>query len=547
MAELAKGSALDSRWWPYKSLALFVGLAVLHTWPLATDPARLSRLDNNDTAFNTWVVSWVSHQATRNPLHLFQAPIFHPERDTLAYSEHMFVPSMMGAPLHWAGASPVLVYNLLVMAGLALSGWTMALVLRQWTGSAAAGVIGGALFAFNAHLLVRFPHLQAQHLEFLPLAVAALDRLLTRHRAIDAIALATAFVLQALCSNYTMVFLAFALAAAVAVRPDGWLERGRRTWPLLVAAAALSLIVLLPFLLPYQRVHAEQGLVRPIEEVARYSAGWPDYLTTGGRLHLATWSAAFTGQTALFPGLTALGLTLVALGSGRACRDRRARMTLAFGLLGLAFSFGVHLPGYTWLHAHVLPLQGIRVVGRWGLLTLTAVAVLAAFGATTIQEFWSRRRLKGWPVAAAALLALATLEALRAPLGLVPFDGIPRIYDRLARSPDVAALVIFPLYPGGNFNLNAPYLLAQTRHFRPMVNGYSSFAPATFHARANRLQAFPAPAALDELQSIGVTDVLLYRQPLEASFGAAALETLKNVSRLEYVLEEDGVIWYRLR
>jgi hypothetical protein len=34
-------------------LALFLALTILHTWPLATDPARLSRLDNDDTAFNT--------------------------------------------------------------------------------------------------------------------------------------------------------------------------------------------------------------------------------------------------------------------------------------------------------------------------------------------------------------------------------------------------------------------------------------------------------------------------------------------------------------
>ena len=71
----------------------------------------------------------------------------------------MLVPSLMGAPLLWAGVDPVVVYNLLVLVGFALSGWTMSLVMRAWTGSTTAGVVSGMLFAFNAHLLTRLPHL----------------------------------------------------------------------------------------------------------------------------------------------------------------------------------------------------------------------------------------------------------------------------------------------------------------------------------------------------------------------------------------------------
>ncbi len=527
-------------------LGLFVALVVLHTWPLATNPARLSRLDNNDTAFNTWVVAWVAHQIPRDPMRLFQAPIFHPERDTLAYSEHMFVPSLMGAPLLWLGASPVLVYNLLVMLGLALSGWAMALVINRWTGSRSGGIVAGALFAFNAHLLTRFPHLQAQHLEFMPLALLAFDRVLTRSRPLDVMLLAGAFVLQALCANYTMVFLAFGLVAALICRPDGWLERGRAVWPMLALAAVVAMAILVPVLLPYQRVHASQGMARSMDEIARYSATWRDYLTTAGRLHYATWSAGVSGPTALFPGFAALALTAVAIATGVAWRDRRARMALALGLVGLAFSFGAHLPGYSWLHEHVVPLQGIRVAGRWGLLALTAVAMLAGFGVARLEMVWRRIPLGRWPLVAGTLLAIVTLEAARAPLALVTYEGVPGVHDRLAATAG-GALVVFPLYPGGNFHLNAPYLLGQTRHFRPIVNGYSSFAPASYHARANRLQAFPAPAALDELRSIGVTDVLLYRAPLERDFGAAALDSLRANPALEFVTEEDGVIWYRLQ
>ena len=59
-------------------------MAVAHSWPLASDPARLSRVDNDDWAQNTWTLSWEAHILPRNPLHLFDGPIFHPERNTIA-------------------------------------------------------------------------------------------------------------------------------------------------------------------------------------------------------------------------------------------------------------------------------------------------------------------------------------------------------------------------------------------------------------------------------------------------------------------------------
>ena len=155
------------------ALAFFVVMAVLHSWPLASDPAHLGRLDNDDAALNTWVIAWVAHVLPRDPLHMFDAPIFFPEPHTLAYSEHLFVPALMGAPLWWLGASPVLEHNLLLIAGLALSGWAMALVIARWTGSLPAGVIAGLIYAFNAHVLTRLAHLQAQHVEFFPVMLYA--------------------------------------------------------------------------------------------------------------------------------------------------------------------------------------------------------------------------------------------------------------------------------------------------------------------------------------------------------------------------------------
>ena len=157
--------------------ALFAALAIGHTWPLAAGLTSWSRLDNADTALNAWILAWVAHQLAVDPRHLFDANIFFPEPRTLAFSEHMVVQGLMGVPLFALGWSAITVYNVLVLIGFTLSGVAMAAVVERWTGSRRAGVIAGLAYAFNAHTLVRFGHMQALHVQFLPLALAALHDL----------------------------------------------------------------------------------------------------------------------------------------------------------------------------------------------------------------------------------------------------------------------------------------------------------------------------------------------------------------------------------
>src|SRR4029079_18376771 len=111
-----------------------------------------------DYLLNAWAVCWVAHELPRDPLHVFDANIFYPERHALAYSEAMLVQGAMAVPLRAAGLTPVTTYNLLLIAGLALTGWAFCLLIHRWTGSWAAGYIAGSLAGFNPAVLVRLPH-----------------------------------------------------------------------------------------------------------------------------------------------------------------------------------------------------------------------------------------------------------------------------------------------------------------------------------------------------------------------------------------------------
>jgi hypothetical protein len=415
----------------------------------------------------------------------------------------------MGAPIRWLGGSPVFTYNVLVIAGLALSAWAMCLLLRRWTGSRAAGAVAGSLLAFNAHTLTRLPHLQALHLEFIPLVLLALDRVLVERRVRDGILLGAACALQGLTSNYLLVFTAVAAAMGLAARAtEWWRPAPARTTALLGLSAVVAAALVAPFLYPYYLTQREQGLTRSLEEVARYSSTWRDYLSTAGRLHYAAWSHRFLeGSTALFPGITATVLAVCAVVMKPGLKDPRVRMAAAIGAAGLALSFGPALPGYALLYRWLPLLQGVRGAARFGFLALVAVAVLAGFGVAALR---GRHGGRGWwPALAAVLIVAANVEALRAPLTFRPYDGVPRIYESL-KDPSVRAVAEFPFFQPDAILRNAPYVLNSTVHWKPLVNGYSGFVPRSYPGIAEALRDFPGDRSRAEFRRLGVSHIVIH-------------------------------------
>jgi hypothetical protein len=522
-------------------LLFFVGMAVVQTWPLASDPAHLSRNDNADTILNEWTLAWVAHQAVTSPGHLFDANIFYPERYTLAYSESMIVQSAMAAPLLWLGASPVLAYNIVLIAGFALNGWVLAVILHRWTGDTFAAVLSGMLFAFNANILTRLPHMQALHVEFLPLALFAWDRVLRTRRVRDAVALGLMVALQSLTSVYLMIFSLCAMCAAGLARAGDWLAgRLAQRVRLLLAATAVAAAVAIPFLLPYAWVHQLQGFERSPEDAASQSATLASYFASPSRLHYGLWSYRFfdDSPSALFPGVTASLLATASFLRWTAIRDPRARMALLVTIAGVLLSLGPTIPGYATLFEWVPIFRVVRVVARFGYLALMGLAVLAGFGAVEVRRL---TRPRAWPVPAAVLLVGATLEPLAAPLELSPYSGVSRIYDRL-RATEHAVVIELPFQTIAAGFEQAQYMLNSTRHWKPMLNGYSGFRPQSFYDTAEAVQTFPAPQSIAWLQHRGVTHVFVHLDAFSGDIPAR----LANVSALHEVASDRAIRLYEL-
>ena len=528
------------------ALGVFVVLACVHTWPLATSPAHLSRTDNGDALLNMWATAWVAHQLPRDPVHLFDANIFYPERLTLAYSEAMIVQGALALPIIAAGGSPVLAFNLVLLAGLALTGWAFFLLLTRWTGSLAAGYTAGSLAAFNAHVFVRLPHLQTLHVEFIALILFAVDRLIVSKRLRDAIWLGVGFALQGLTSIYLLVFSAWMLAFAVLSRAREWLRRD----PLkaiggFAVAAGVAALLLGPYLLAYYWMHRLTGFERNITHAQRSAATWYDYLSTVSRLHYPLWSHRFVGRSIApaFPGVVALVLTGLALSWPETRRDSRVRMCAVAAIGCVALSMLPRTDIFPLLYRMVPGFMAIRIVARIGQIVLLMLAVIAGFGVAGLHRRFGTAR--AWPVVAFAICGLVNLEALHATRFRY-FTEIPPIYDQLA-SVRHAVVIELPFHPPDVFFANAGYMLNSTRHWHPMLNGYSGFQPPSYVETFNAIQGFPNAAALTALHDRGVTHIVVHADGFRGAFGVERFESIAQNPALMRLGEDGDIQLYKLR
>ena len=308
----------------------------------------------------------------------------------------MLVQGLLAVPVVELGGSPVLAFNVVLLAGLTFTGWAFCLLLQRWTGSWSAGFVAGSLAAFNAHALVRFGHLQIMHVEFFAVMLFALDRLIRMRQLKDAVWLGIGFALQGLTSLYLLMFSAWALIFAVLSRAAEWWRAGALGAALRFGVAALVAATLLwPYPAVYQELLSDSGLERGVVE--QIAGSWSNYLATGARVH-RWWvpADAAASQAYGFPGVVAMLLVVFALTRADTRTDPRFRMCAVVALGCLAVSMAPRWPFYPALHSAIPLFQAVRVPAHLAQVVLLMIAVLAGFGVAALGRRWPIAAR--WPV-----------------------------------------------------------------------------------------------------------------------------------------------------
>ena len=521
-------------------------LTLVGTYPAWQNLAGAAPGDIGDPLLNTWILAWDVHALLTHPWRLFDANIFYPLPNTLAYSEHLLSTAGLVLPLALLGGEPAVAYNLSLLLSFPLAGLGMYLLVLRWTRRRGAAWLAGLSFAFAPYRMASVAHLQLLTIQWLPFSLLALDVVLAgemaaggrRRAAITWYALLVGFTsLQVLASWYLAVFSGLALGIyALAWLINGW-RKGtlRGTLPTLGGLAISGLVVVglaLPLALPYLEVLPGLQAARPAWLAASFAARPTDFLAAAPHLRLAgplsqglAGRAGFTEENTLFLGVVGPLLALVGLVTALAGPASRMRWRAAALLAILVVSLGLTLAGpYALLTRLVPALTVVRVPPRWVIPATLALAALAGFGAAWLcagrsgKVGGARGRNARRVGSAACYLGLSVLllaESFAAPLPLAEVRTtaeLPAVYAVLREEAGQGApdwgVVELPMHvaPAPEFP-ETRRMLASSEGWWGLVNGYSGFTPPRQAGLDQGLADFPGQGALATLRELGAQGV----------------------------------------
>ena len=260
-------------------LSLFVLLSIIMLWPLPLHMAD-AFVSPVDPLLNTWIFDWDTYQLFKDPFHLFDSNIFFPLKNTLAFSEHMIVLSLIAFPVSLVSGNPILGYNFIQLLAYILCGFAVYLLVFDLTKNRIAAIIAGVIFAFSPYRFRQVGHIQNLTVFWTPLSLLYLHKSIKKPSWKYMSLFALFFVLQALSCGYLGVFLAIAVGLFVLY----YLMFMPRAHILpflkkLTVLAVISGLIIAPFLVPYLKVKKEHKFERTVESNIQFSANILGYAT----------------------------------------------------------------------------------------------------------------------------------------------------------------------------------------------------------------------------------------------------------------------------
>jgi hypothetical protein len=208
---------------------------------------------------------------------------------------------------------------------------------------------------------------------------------------------------------------------------------------------------------------------------------------------------------------------------------------------------------YRLLFQYVPGFEGVRAPARFGMIVICMLAVLAGYGASTI----ARARIGRWALIAAGVFAL--LEGTEIPFtvnGITPLRDYntpearlyrparaPAIYHELARQPSGSVLIELPL---GQIDFDLRAMYYSTVHWRPIVNGYSGYAPPHYSQLIGALSELPRhpDLSLQALEATGATHLILHEAAYRDDEGTQTAAVLRQAGAVEVFRDGTDVLFF---
>ncbi len=514
-------------------LLLFAGYAFLSigmTWPLICHMGTHMTGGTGDPLLTCWYLDWnINRYLNLDFRHFFDGNIFYPQKLTLAYSEDFIATALLGVPFYiLSRGNIVFTYNVMVILNFTLTALGMHLLVRRLTGRHLPAVVGAIIFTFAPFKIWEMAHLHMITTQWIPFIFLFLHRFIETKKLADCLFFAVFFILNALSSVLYFIFAMFGvfLFGLVMVRHifKAWREYLKPAVP----CAVLIMLVLLPLMTPYLVLNRQMNFQRGKNVNVLCSARLESYIATPswqgpnliyGRLFgCERFDKGFHG--AMFPGTLALVCAasfLVMAVRKRFSWESQHTFYAVLTVVSFIMSFGPVLdigsgyanPVYNLFFDHFPGARSMRTPGRFGLLVMFGLSVLAACSVRQWMDSASTRRR----LVLAILPAVCVLEYVSVPIELeaAPVQSpVPAVYAWLRDQPGRVPVLELP---SNSFLHNVKYVFHSRLHRKEIVNGYSSFHPPLF---SWKLDGPPARVLEEEpmevLREIGVTYLIVHEK-----------------------------------
>ncbi len=543
----------------------------------------------------SWIMNWnihaIMHGVWAQPgawQAFFDANIFYPYHNTLAYSDLLLSSSIFALPLFIFVHEPELPSNITFISSLILLGFFTYILVFYLTKNFFASLLSGLLIIFSPVTLDKRFHLQILAIEWVPLALLFFLHFLKTKRYKFLILSLFFFVVQTYNSFMAGYFLVFSYTG---VGLSYLVSNGKKIVSLVtkktILFSLLAFVLIFPIIVPYYQVSHEFSFVRDIRETIHLALQPEDLLVTNetSRLKPILWffdAKQYPSSAEVKPGFLGLIFTILALVSftyiflkqkskKRFSTSQNDVTLLAFvgvALWGLVLSLGpaLHIGRLTIHHPFLIPLpyaiayyvlpgfQGIRDSSRFEMLFVISIAIVIGI---VIDQLLKKRKLYIKTLVWTVLL-IAVMGEFVGPINYgsaYTFENFPQVYTWIAKNtPTTAVILEEPVYNWDNnpFGDNREVLREyfSTLHFRKLISGGSGFSPPPWQQFAkSQFANFPSPASVLQVKKYGANYLIVHKGEFDIlkKNGDYVLSMLSQNSHLRFIIKEGDDYVYEVK
>lgn len=491
-----------------------------------------------DELLITWIMNWNIHSFLSDPLNIFNANIFYPHHNSLAFSDAFFTLSLIAFLPVIILKEPVVAYNFSLIFSFITLGFFTYLLTYYLSKNHFSGIISGTLVAFSTFTLTRIMHLQVISIQWVPLSLLFF-LIFSKTGSFRYIILSCIFfILQTLNSFLPGYFLLFGFSFFLIY----FYFRQKNYFINFISKKIIIIIlfsgvILIPFTIPYFSVSKEFDYIRDIRDTIHFG-NRPEYLFYSSdktKLQPFLLNVVYANDKGPYKydgylGFAIFILITLSLLFRYVFKKFKNNYFNIFTFIGI-FSFILSLgPVFQWggkvikspfmiplpyaLFYYLIPgFKGFRNSARWEMLTVFAMSIAIGI---FIAKIFNKKSIF-FKATITVIICAAVILEFNAPMkfeNVSKHSDFPKIYSYINTLPKDAVIAEFPIYNWDMLPYSRQELMREyfsTMHFRKMINGGSGFSPPPWQEKVRFLaREFPSKETIKELKKIGVKYIIVH-------------------------------------